>query len=182
MQIRFAGCVTGNLICASLGMDPSVVLKGSANINPREKVEKTKSKSAAPRHKQGSRSQTRSAEDTSSRASTSVLSPESVGSRGSTYDKQKRRASESGDLRPEGARPEVGAAGAGHGRESSDDSSSSSGMGDDTPLPLPLMSSNGGKDKAGPKMPAGDVVSRSSAPKAPVQDGASAPVRKTPVV
>lgn len=27
MQIRFAGCVTGNLQCASLGMDPSVVLK-----------------------------------------------------------------------------------------------------------------------------------------------------------
>ncbi|CAM9374632.1 unnamed protein product [Ectocarpus sp. 4 AP-2014] len=182
MQIRFAGCVTGNLICASLGMDPSVVLKGSANINPREKVEKTKSKSAAPRHKQGSRSQTRSAEDTSSRASTSALSPESVGSRGSTYDKQKRRASEGGDLRPEGARPEVGAAGAGHGREPSDDSSSSSGMGDDTPLPLPLMSANGGKDKAGPKMPSGDAVSRSSAPKAPVQDGASVPVRKTPVV
>lgn len=27
MQIRFAGCVTGNLQCSSLGMDPSVVLK-----------------------------------------------------------------------------------------------------------------------------------------------------------
>lgn len=27
MQIRYAGCVTGNLQCASLGMDPSVVLK-----------------------------------------------------------------------------------------------------------------------------------------------------------
>lgn len=125
--------------------------------------------------------QTRSAEDTSSRASTSVLSPESVGSRGSTYDKQKRRSSESGDLRPEGARPEVGAAGAGHGREPSD-SSSSSGLGDDTPLPLPLMTSSGGKDKAVPKMATGDAASRSSAPKAPAQDGAAAPVRKTPVV
>lgn len=29
MQIRFAGCVTGNIQCASLGMDPSVVLKVS---------------------------------------------------------------------------------------------------------------------------------------------------------
>lgn len=33
MQIRFAGCVTGNLICASLGMDPSVVLKVGFGIS-----------------------------------------------------------------------------------------------------------------------------------------------------
>lgn len=31
MQIRFAGCVTGNLQCSSLGMDPSVVLKVTAS-------------------------------------------------------------------------------------------------------------------------------------------------------
>eukprot|EP00903_Cladosiphon_okamuranus_P006905 g6720.t1 len=33
MQIRGAGCVTGNLMTGSLGMDPSVVLKGSANVD-----------------------------------------------------------------------------------------------------------------------------------------------------
>ncbi len=32
MQIRFAGCVTGNLQCSSLGMDPSVVLKVGQGI------------------------------------------------------------------------------------------------------------------------------------------------------
>lgn len=34
-----------------------VASQGSANINPRDKVEKPRSKNAAPRHKQQSRSQ-----------------------------------------------------------------------------------------------------------------------------
>ena len=37
-------------------LSPRVCLQGSANINPREKVEKPRSRSAAPRHRQqGSR-------------------------------------------------------------------------------------------------------------------------------
>ncbi|CAM9519977.1 unnamed protein product [Pylaiella littoralis] len=42
MQIRAAGCVTGDIMTGSLGMDPSVVLKGSAN------VDKLRSRSSPP--------------------------------------------------------------------------------------------------------------------------------------
>ncbi|CAM9290199.1 unnamed protein product, partial [Laminaria digitata] len=127
MQIRFAGCVTGNLQCASLGMDPSVVLKGSANVNPRDKTDKGKSsRSTAPRHNK-QRSQPRASSDetsSSSRASTSIPSPESVSSRAPGYEddkgiptKQKSRSRGSG---------EVGGGGGSHGRGSSSESTASS--------------------------------------------------------
>ncbi|CAM9264501.1 unnamed protein product [Scytosiphon promiscuus] len=176
MQIRFAGCVTGNLMCASLGMDPSVVLKGSANINPREKFEKPRSKTSSSRHRQQSRSQGRGADDSSSRASTSALSPESVGSRASGHDKhhQKQRSRGSGDLRPEGARPE------GHRRGLSGESNNSSVnmIAEDTPLPHPPVISGGtgggGGDLVVPKLGPGDAV------KMPVR--ASVPARTRPPV
>ncbi|CAM9890753.1 unnamed protein product, partial [Hapterophycus canaliculatus] len=162
MQIRFAGCVTGNLMCASLGMDPSVVLKGSANINPREKFEKPRLKTSASRHRQQSRSQGRGTDDSSSRASTSALSPESVGSRASTQDKhQKQRSRGSGDLRPEGTRPEGGRS-EGHKRGVSGESNTSSVnmITDDTPLPHPPMISGGGGggDMVVPKLSPGNAV------------------------
>eukprot|EP00752_Nemacystus_decipiens_P017952 g16091.t1 len=169
MQIRFAGCVTGNLQCASLGMDPSVVLKGSANINPRDKVEKPRSRNAAPRHKQQARSQARSTEDSTSRTSTSVLSPESVGKH------QKTRSRGSGDLRPEAARPEGGSGG--HRRSLSGDSTTSSVnlMADDVPLPHPPMPSgtNGTAAGAGSSTSGGDMV----VPKLGLGDAVKMPVR-----
>lgn len=97
-------------------------------------------------------------DDTSSRTSTSVLSPESVGKH------QKSRSRGSGDLRPEAARPEGGSGG--HRRSSSGDSATSSVnlMAEDMPLPHPPMANGngaaagGGGDLVVPKLGVGDAV------------------------
>ncbi|CAN0134970.1 unnamed protein product [Pylaiella littoralis] len=144
MQIRFAGCVTGNLQCASLGMDPSVVLKGSANINPSDKPDKSRSKHAASRNRgQSARSQARVTDDSSSKGSTAALSPESVtSSRG--QEKHRRRGS--GDL---------GGSGGHRPNAISSDSSSSVVLGDN--LPQPPANGSGG-DHVVPKMAPGDAA------------------------
>lgn len=105
--------------------------------------------------------QARPTDDAASRASTSVLSPESVGKH------QKTRSRGSGDLRPEAIRPEGGSGG--HRRTSSGDSTTSSVnlMGEDVPLPHPPMANGnnvvvgggvGGGDMVVPKLGLGDAV------------------------
>lgn len=103
--------------------------------------------------------QARPTDDATSKGSSSVLSPESVGKH------QKTRSRGSGDLRPEAIRPEGGSGG--HRRTSSGDSTTSSVnlMADDVPLPHPPManSTNGagagsGGDMVVPKLGLGDAV------------------------
>lgn len=112
--------------------------------------------------------QARSTDDSSSRTSTSVLSPESVGKH------QKSRSRGSGDLRPEAIRPEGGSGG--HRRSLSGDSTTSSVnlMADDVPLPHPPMA-NGAAAGAGASSGAsgGDMV----VPKLGLGDAVKMPVR-----